>query len=471
MSLGKSATGPRPPLGPPATAWAASLALFAFVSLSCLSSGSREKAPSGVKASPLAPNVLVIVTDDQRARTLSVMPKTRQWFWQEGRRFPRAFDSTPLCCPSRASIFTGLYAHNHGVKSNTAEGFPQDTTLQRYLDDAGYTTAMVGTYLKEWPLSERPPYFDRWTLMRGWRHKGQEFNVDGELRPIRGYITNVIAAQAIGLLRSFEATDAQPWFLYVATTAPHSPFIPARKYADAPVPRWRLNPAILESDRSDKPPWVRQKSASLARAELIRTRQLRTLMSVDDLVDGVFRELDALDERRDTIAFFLSDNGYMWAEHGVIGKRRPYLDSIGIPLALVWPGHVAAGSTDRRVVTNVDIAPTILDAAGISPPTPMDGRSLLDDWKRPYLFTEYWGRAGNGRIPGWDSILSRRFQYMQYYDDDRSIVTYREYYRLKDDPWELRDLFHDGNASNDPDRARLSALIRRYQGCAAQACP
>ena len=105
------------------------------------------------------PNILVIITDDQRA-SMSFMPQTVEWLQRGGTRFSRAFATTPLCCPSRASIFTGQYAHNHGVRLNhDAEKLNQEETIQRYLQDAGYRTAIVGKYLNEWDLSRDPPYF------------------------------------------------------------------------------------------------------------------------------------------------------------------------------------------------------------------------------------------------------------------------------------------------------------------------
>ena len=418
------------------------------------------------------PNILIIVTDDQRSGTLGVMPATRRWFGAHGETFPQGFVTTPLCCPSRASIFTGLYAHNHGVLTNgSGQSLPQELTVQRYLSDAGYTTGIIGKYLNSWPIEQNPPYFDRWAIDRGGQYSNPSFNVDGTVRTLRGYSTNIIARRAVDVLRSFEQEDSRPWFLYVAPKAPHLPATPAARYANSPVPRWTMAPSVDEQDRSDKPPWVRARRVSPEHTRALRADQLRTLMSVDDLVQDIANTLATLDERRQTLAFFLSDNGFLWAEHGLSRKAYPYTESIRVPLFMRWPGHVQPGSRDGRFATNVDLAPTILDAAGLTPGAPMDGKSLLASWTRGHLFTEYFGNS-QFAVPGWESIRTRRIHYVEYYDDNqRSHVIFREYYRLDRDPWELTNRLRDGNPDNSPDIKALHALLVGDRACSGSTCP
>jgi len=159
--------------------------------------------------------------------------------------------TTPNCCPSRASIFTGLFAHNHGIRSNGTADLPQSVTVQRYLHDAGYKTAILGKYLNTWPLAKAPPYFDRWALVRPDSYVNADFNIDGTVAPVSGYSTDVIGSRTVKLLRAFDRQDDKPWFLYVAPVAPHRPATPAPQYAAAPVPPWLPSPAVLEADRSD----------------------------------------------------------------------------------------------------------------------------------------------------------------------------------------------------------------------------
>lgn len=443
--------------------------MSAWARVACLAALAVTTLALGARGARASPNILVIVTDDQRAGTLGVMPVTHRLFVRHGRAFRPSFVTTPLCCPSRASIFTGLFAHNHGIRTNGTANLPQRLTMQRYLHDAGYRTAMVGKYLNSWPLDHDPPYFNRWALVRPDSYWDGEFNLNGRVRTLAGYVTHVLTSKSVRFLRGFEQSDGDPWFLYVAPTAPHKPAIPEPKYADAPIPRWHPSPSVFEADRSDKPPWVRTTSASLTAVRDFRARQLRTLMSVDDLVARLFRELQSLREKRRTIAIFLSDNGVFWGEHGLTRKSAPYTEDVSVPMALRWPGHVEPGTTDGRNATNVDVAPTMLAAAGFTPSSPMDGRSLLDSWTRPVVFTEHWGLRGG--IPRWKAVRTSRAQYVEYYSDDFSRIVFREYYRLTRDPWELRNLLHDGIGANDPDISRLHQWISEYRNCSGASCP
>jgi arylsulfatase A-like enzyme len=192
-------------------------------------------------------------------------------------------------------------------------------------------------------------------------------------------------------------------------------------------------------------------------------------MSVDDLVGKIFDRLGSLRERRRTLAIFLSDNGVYWGEHGLREKGLPYPEDLAVPFALRWPGHVDPGTTDRRNATNVDVAPTVLGAAGIAPLQPQDGRSLLDSWSRPRVFTEHWGRLS--KAPNWAAVRTDWAQYVEYYSDDFSKVVFREYFRLGRDPWQLRNLLHDGDRSNNPDTSQLHAWISQYRSCSGSSCP
>ncbi len=255
------------------------------------------------------PNVLIVLTDDQRADTLGVMPQVRRLFGGGGIEYANGFVTTPLCCPSRATIMTGRFPHDTGVLGNgDALKLDHDTTVQRYLHDAGYRTGMVGKFLNDWPVGTAPPNFDRWALFSS-GYLGGTFDVDGRVRRVNEYSTTFIGDQAVRFLRDFASEPDRPWFLYVATAAPHDPWIPEPKYANAPVPPFVKDPAMRETDTIDKPQWVRDAlHLTDEKIELDRAQQLRTLMSVDDMVGRLFRTLRALGQDRDTLAFFLSDN-------------------------------------------------------------------------------------------------------------------------------------------------------------------
>jgi arylsulfatase A-like enzyme len=434
-------------------------------------------APIPAAAQEARPNILVIVTDDQPPTgTFGVMPDLGTWLIRGGTRYTRAFAPTPLCCPSRASLFSGRYAHNHGVKENgqPPSVFDQSRTIQRSLHDAGYRTAIFGKYLNNWQktLSQPPPHFDVWAIFaRGLPggYYGGTWNVGGNLRTISTYSTDYISNRAARFIRNREAAEDQPWFLYLAPFAPHWLPIPEPSYEHAAVPPWRRTPAMRETNRSDKPPYVRARSVSVPYARSVRASQLRTLMSVDDMVGRVMRLLRELGERN-TLVMFVSDNGYMLGEHSLLGKTTPYTASIRIPLLVRWPGHVPAGARVRRLVSIVDIAPTIAQAAGSVPDWAMDGRSLLGTTPRAALLTEFW-RVPDATTPRWASIRTTRYQYVEYYGSAGFRPVVREYYNLVRDPWQLVNLLGNGRSGDDPNTTRAEALVDAARSCAGQNCP
>lgn len=427
--------------------------------------------PPAASQAPAPPNILIVVTDDQWfGDSLSVMPQTVRVFGGGGTEFTNAFATTPLCCPSRASIMTGRYAHNHGVRSNRqVENLDHDSTIQRYLQEAGYQTAIVGKYFNKWPILERPPYFDRWSIFRGGYYHSL-FNIDATMRFVRNYSTTFISKQARRVASSFEIEDAAPWFIYVAVPAPHEPFTARPRYEEAEVPDFVPNPAVRERDRSDKPPFILDRIVGRRKVERRRTAQLRTLMSVDDLVAELFAHLDAIAETTDTLAFFLSDNGYMLGEHRIMKKRLPYSGAVRIPLLARWPGRLEAGATDHRLAATIDIAPTILEAAGLEPDPdfPMDGTSLLQASDRERLLLEHWGQESE---PTWAATWTPSYEYTEYYKRDDRTVRYREYYDLETDPWQLVNLLGDGDPRNDPNTLLLSQILGLDRACRGDLCP
>jgi arylsulfatase A-like enzyme len=419
------------------------------------------------------PNILIIMTDDQRAATLRVMPAVRRWFRADGTRFPEAYATTPQCCPSRASIFTGQWAHNHGVNNNEeAEQLRHRSTIHALLKQAGYRTAISGKFLNKWGVDQRPPFFDRWAIFDGGYHQYPS-NVDGDVRTVSRYSTHFVSDHAVSYLERFERHDSDPWLLYVTPYAPHLGALPERRYRGAAVPPWKPGRAVGENT-ADKPPWVRSRDIPNDEVKRWRRRQLRTLMSVDDMVGRLMRRLGNLGERRRTLALFMSDNGYYWGEHGLIGKALPYSQDVHIPLILRWRGHLRAGARDERMAANVDVAPTVLEAAGVRPERVMDGRSLLTSWDRDRLLFEYTFDPGNLRqYPTWASTRTDDYQYVEYYGDGE--VIFREYYDMGSDPHQLRNLYKDGDPTTAPPTASLSGQLGLDRNCigssGATACP
>ena len=425
------------------------------------------------------PNVLVFLTDDQRVDTMSVMRKTLKWFKKGGTEYTNAFATTPVCCPSRASILTGQYAHNHGVLTNDlARDFPEEDSLARHLKDQRYLTGFAGKYLNLWPKAIAPHYFDTWAFIPdldyGKVYYDFTVNLDGKISEMQdGYSTDFIGEWAVDSLKDFEQQgDDKPWFLYLAPYAPHQPATPEPKYTDARVPYYPGNPSVHEEDRSDKPPLVQADNAGgLTQARAARAKQLRSLRSADDMVDDVMSAVRELDEERDTIAIFMSDNGYMWGEHHLNSKRWQYLPSIRIPMLARWPGEIDAGVQDERIVANIDIAPTVLDALGVFPHEAydIDGRSLLDPAARDRLLLENWYYAKGAGT--WAATITPDYHYIESYDEAGESLEFQEYYDMKKDPWQLANLLGDKKRGNDPDADALSTQLAEDRTCAIGACP
>lgn len=411
---------------------------------------------------PVRPNVLIFLTDDQRATdtiTAAVMPRLRAWVQQAGTRFTNFFSTTPLCCPDRSVLLSGRYAHNTEVRVNAdTSNLDHALSMERLLQQAGYRTAYVGKFLNGWQNATSPPYFSDRALVAG-GYADRWFNIDGVARKVP-YTTDFIGQQTVTYLDRFEEDDAQPWMLIAATTAPHHPWEPAAVHASDDVGTWAGNPATQESDRTDKPSWVRARNYTLSQADAVRAPQLRTLRSVDDMVDVVMTRLQALGELSNTLVIYTSDNGYLWSEHRIGGdygvaaqKRYPYDASVRIPFLMRWDGRVAAGATDQRLAGMVDVVPTVLAAAGVTPDYPLDGYPLRADRLRTRIVLEYWIDPGDPSIPTWVSIRTQDLMYVEYYNASGE-VTFREYYDLVNDPWELVNLLNDGVLS-DPDTSYL----------------
>lgn len=412
-------------------------------------------------------NVVVVVTDDQPASSvpypLPVMPFLQRAVLDPAGHwvvFTRAFANTPLCCPSRATMLTGLYPHHTGVLTN-ADGVRlyEAETLATWLDAAGYETALVGKYLNGYPF-RRGPYlpagWDRWWGKR----QGTAASIYHDFALIedgttvgygpRAYSTDVFAAKAVAFLR--ETPLDRPFFLWFAPTAPHPPAEPppryAGRFADLVVP---TSPAVGELDVSDKPAWVRalpplDAQARGALREAWR-RTAETLLAVDDAIRAIVETLRARGELGETLIVVTSDNGLAFGEHRWDRKSCPYEACVRVPFLVHLPG--AAHRIEPAPVSLVDLAPTILDLTGVRPPVPLDGRSLAPvlAGRGPGPDRVYLEFAGEDRVPAWWALRTRRWLYVELATGER------ELYDLRLDPFELE------NVATDPARAAIVASM------------
>ena len=395
----------------------------------------------------LPPNVLIVLTDDQTFDTLpsTVGPAAMPWLESQMNRpdghwvtFSHAFLDTPLCCPSRASILTGLTSPHTGVQTN-ADGFDLDesATLATWLDDAGYTTGLIGKYLNDFPWDRGPyvpPGWDRFVAKQneGLGTTYYDYHlVDQGVAAVVGhapedYATTYLADQALGFLRA-APTDA-PWFLMFTPTAPHEPWLPAPEdrgvFDGQPVPT--PSERVLNDVRG-KPAWIRALPAITADEEALfterRRRERETLLAVDRAVRALTTAVEARGELDHTLIIVLTDNGFSFGEHRWQGKRCAYEECVRTPLVMRSPW--TASSTVDDLVMNIDLAPTIMDLVSSTtgaPPMPTDGMSLRP-WleqqagapavSRPGVLLQY---AGDDQVPQWSAVRTHDFTFVRNAD-------------------------------------------------------
>ena len=387
------------------------------------------------------PNFLIIVTDDQRFDTMEYMPETQLLIFDQGVTFSSGYVTTPFCCPSRASILTGMYAHNHYVHVN--ENPLKFTTVVEDLHKNGYYTGLVGKYLNSWKGEARPEY-DYWVSIFGGtlpNYYDPNLNINGTWEKQTGYSTYLFKDRAIEFVE--QATQQKkPFLLLFTPNAPHAPFTPLKEdkslYTDLPPYR---PPNYNEEDISDKPAAISNKplltEEDSIQIENTRRRQIQTLVSLDRAIGEIMKKLEATGELDNTIVIFISDNGKHWGEHRMDTKSTAYEESVKVPFALRYPPLVPTPYTEDKLVANIDIAPTIYELSETPIPATADGLSLLnllqgkDEW-RSHLLLEAWPERGH-----WTAVHTGRYVYIET-DDDLS-----EFYDLATDPYEMDSRLND----------------------------
>jgi N-acetylglucosamine-6-sulfatase len=415
------------------------------------------------------PNILLILTDDQPAKTLAEMPKLREGLMDKGVTFKQGFVTDPLCCPSRATILTGEYAHNHGVRTNSfpgggAEKFREldGDTIATRLKEAGYSTAYFGKYFNEYRGRYVPPGWDRWFVYSGTAaHRSYDINDQGRVLTYTHAHTNetdLTADRAAEFIGEYDG----PWFMVVGTRAPHGPHYPSDNHRDD------FNgvdlPGFGEEDVSDKPAIVRNAPP----LDEKRTRRLRedyegkleTLQDVDDLVGKLLKRLEATGQIKNTYIVYTTDNGWLLGEHNLTAKGLPYEGDIRVPYVVRGPG-VPRDEKRDELVANVDLAPTFAAWGGVELPG-ADGRELaplLEDapsasWRERLLIEHFAGHE-------WAGLRTPRYTYVEHATGEK------ELYDLREDPRQLRSVHKTA------DQALLENLERRLEllrDCSGDGC-
>lgn len=446
-------------------------------------------APSG------RPNVVFVLTDDQRWDAISLATNGQgplqtphiDRLGREGVYFRNAFATTALCSPSRASILTGQYAHAHGVKDNFTE-FPAATpTWPLLLQQNGYDTAYVGKYHMGETNDEPRPGFTYFATHRG---QGQYFDTEwringGERRVIPGYYTSVVSGLAEEWIRN--RSGDKPWAIMIGHKAPHSFYTPEEKYktafADVQVP-YPASAFMLD----DKPAWYRDRQPTwhgiygplfefrknfpdrspegvTAFEEMTRS-YWRTILSVDDSVGRLYALLQEKGVLDQTLFIFTSDHGILNGEHGMVDKRTAHEPSIRAPLVVRYPGltRPTQPRVVNRMVLTTDFAPSILDIAGISGFEAKHGRSWKslaqgrDDrtWRQSYVYM-YNFEKQFPYTPNVRALRTEQWKYIRY--PNATTPHKSELYHVSQDPEELVNLIN--NPSEQPRIAQMHAELDR----------
>lgn len=416
----------------------------------------------------MPPNVIVIVTDDQRSASMRVMRSVSSKIGGRGVRFQNAIVAVPTCGPNRVSLLTGQYAHSHHcyVNPQTALDFaPTDgRQIGAWLRKAGYRTGLFGKYLNGYgalPDTYVPRGWHAWDAIHG---KGGYYDYDLQHNDYNGgrfgvvvhhgssvddYFADVVTEKVSGFIRSTPASV--PVFAYVAYKAPHEPFIPARRHKGslASTDPWRPR-SYNEDDVSDKPAWVRDdpKWDATVRAmhDKDRIAQLETLLSVDEGVSTLIQTLRDVDRLADTLIVYTSDNGFLWGEHRLWGKSVPYRAAHEVPLLMRWDARITAGLRVTVPVSTIDISATLLAVSGAAPTVSQEGRSLVPFFTKASASIGrkhvYFEKQTAGGVPAFCAVRNETQLYVRYATGEE------EFYNYKKDPQELRNRVDDPAAQD-----------------------
>ena len=465
--------------------------LVATVGTACggRSPGAPSLSPAGEAVPRRRPNIVFVLADDLDFRTTAMMPRLPALLGQHGRTFDRAYVTQALCAPSRASILTGQFPHNHRVLDNSGPhgGFgafrrgPEASTIATWLKAAGYRTALVGKYFNGYPTAASPDYvapgWDEWdaqlTDLTADRYVNYFLNENGTVNQYgtkdEEYETDVLTSRALAFI-DHSARDGKPFFLYLAPDAPHLPAIPAPRHATllSGIEAPRV-PSFNEADVSDKPAFVRNASlmtpTEIRKLDRTETARVRTMLAVEDMLADLLNVLASNGILDDTYIFFTSDNGLMLGEHRLITtKDVPYEEAIRVPLVVMGPGIAADSHDDEHFVLNIDIAPTLAEIAGAAIPDSVDGRSLVrllrgetvTDWRREAVSESISYTGGLSAV-----LRTPEYAYSEIESNER------ELYDMRADPYQVASLHRRADPAL---MARLSARLAQLTGCRRASC-
>jgi N-acetylglucosamine-6-sulfatase len=407
------------------------------------------------------PNIILILSDDHRYDFMSFMGRPKfldtpgfNEMAKEGVHLQNSFVTTSLCSPSRASVLTGMYSHRHEVVDNDSPVPQGNIFFPEYLQKKGYETAFIGKWHMGNKSDEPRKGFDKWISFKGQGvYYDPLLNVDGKHIQLKGYITDILTEYAVEYIKQ---KREKPFFLYLSHKAVHAMFEPARrhkgKFENVKIEYPSTMPNT-EENFADKPRWVREQRYGWHGVDYMYNGQLHfdefykryceTILSLDESILKVVETLKETALNKSTVTFYMSDNGFSLGEHGLIDKRQMYEESMRIPLLAYAPAIIRPGTKITELIQNIDIAPTILELAGIKTPEQMDGASFVPllkgeriPWRKEIFYEYFWERPFP-HTPTVFGIRTEKFKYMTYH----GIWDIDELYDIENDPEEKHNLF------------------------------
>ena len=483
MQTSTPAQAPIDPIGRWPRRTVAALAVLALAVVVAVALATRAAQPEVAAAQgPAKPNIIVLLTDDQEARSMRVMKLVGKELKRKGVTMKRFYDNFPLCCPSRTTILTGQYAHNHRVLSNAPPDggygvfneLHGDNNLPLWLQAAGYQTSYVGKFLNGYAEpdeygtvpSDVPRGWNDWHALAPSRAQyfGYTLNNNGSLLEYseeeEDYSTDVFTNKARRFIRA-NARTATPFFLQLGYAAPHGGgggepgrscnrgAVPAPRHLSTLKGKFKntLPPSFNEADVTDKPSTVSERAllTSGQIADTLRKRRCawESLLAVDESVKAIVDEVARDGIKQNTYIFFLSDNGFLRGEHRIRdNKRYLYEESARVPFIAKGPG-IPHGESSDDVVVNADLTSTILELAGASAGLDQDGQSLMPSLLDPdlergraILFEAYAGQQILG-------VRTSRYLYTEWEAAESLDLPERELYDTYADPNQLTNLAAD----------------------------
>ncbi len=442
------------------------LAILCVIGYSASAGAAPAAAPVETKKRP---NFIIVLTDDQRYDALGILnPRLKtpnmDRLAREGIHFKNAFVTTSLCSPSRASLLTGRPMREHGVVDNNSDLAASLDTFPKSLQRAGYDTALFGKWHMGGEDSSPRPGFDRWVSFpgqgyyypRGMMGDVPYLNVDGDKIDQKGYITDELTDYALDWLNG-RAGDQDPYMVYLSHKAVHAFFEPAARH-DGMYEKMKIKDVTPSAEEmKSEPMWVQNQRNSWHGVDYPYHSELsmidyqrdyfETLTAVDESLGRLIDWVKNSKEADNTYIIFLSDNGFLFGEHGLIDKRNAFEESMRIPLLIWGPGNMRENAVETASVSMLDIAPTLIELAGAKTDAPLKGQSLVpllkssvDEWRNEMIYEYFW-EFNYPHTPTQFAIRDDRWKYIRLH----GVWDTDALYDLENDPGEKRNLINDPN--------------------------